>query len=123
VVDRGLLTDGPREQWREQALALLSTYDVLMSPVLAQPPIPAKRWGQESWLANMAANSRYAPFSAAWNVAGFPAMSVPAGVHPTAGTPLSVQLVARPGREATLLSLAASLEKLRPWQRVAPAYS
>ncbi|MFN8167529.1 MAG: amidase family protein [Candidatus Nanopelagicales bacterium] len=123
VVDRGLLTDGPREQWREQALGLLSTYDVLMSPVLAQPPIPAKRWGQESWLANMVANSRYAPFSAAWNVAGFPAMSVPAGVHPTAGTPLSVQLVARPGREATLLSLAASLEKLRPWQRVAPAYS
>lgn len=123
AVDRGLLTDGPRDQWREQALGLLSTYDVLMSPVLAQPPLPAKRWGQESWLANMVANSRYAPFSAAWNVAGFPAMSVPAGVHPTAGTPMSVQLVARPGREATLLSLAASLEKLRPWQRVAPAYS
>jgi amidase len=123
VVDRGLLTDGPRDQWREQALALLSTYDVLMSPVLAQPPIRAKRWGQESWVKNMIANSRYAPFSAAWNVAGFPAMSVPAGLHPTVGTPMAVQLVARPGREATLLSLAASLEKLRPWQRVAPAYS
>jgi amidase len=123
AVERGLLSDGMRDQWREQALSLLSTFDVLMSPVLAQPPVAARRWGRESWQANMAAGIRYAPFSAAWNVAGFPAMSVPAGVHPTAGTPLSVQLVARPGRESTLLSLAASLEKLRPWQRVAPAYS
>jgi amidase len=123
ILDRGLLADGPRDQWREQALALLSTYDVLMSPVLAQAPLAAKRWGASSWQANMLANTRFAPFAAAWNVAGFPAMSVPAGVHPTHGTPMSVQLVARPGREATLLSLAASLEKLRPWQRVAPAYA
>jgi amidase len=71
----------------------------------------------------MAAGIRYAPFSAAWNVAGFPAMSVPAGVHPIEGTPLSVQLVARPGRESTLLSVASALESARPWQRVAPAYS
>ena len=40
-----------------------------------------------------------------------------------------VKLLAKAARgteernEATLLSLAASLEKLRPWQRVAPAYS
>jgi amidase len=66
--------------------------------------------------------TRWAPFAAAWNIAGFPAMSVPAGVHPTAGTPMSVQLVARPGREATLLSLAATIEKLRPWARTAPDY-
>jgi amidase len=71
----------------------------------------------------MLANTRFAPFAAAWNVAGFPAMSVPAGVHPEHGTPMSVQLVARPGREAMLLSAAAALESLRPWRRVAPAYS
>jgi amidase len=50
-------------------------------------------------------------------------MSVPAGVHPTAGTPMAVQLVARPGREATLLSLAATIESIRPWPRLAPAYA
>ena len=120
VLDRGWLDDGARDRWREQATALLSTYDVLMSPVLAQPPLPATRWGAKSWLANMVANARYAPFSAAWNVAGFPAMSVPAGVHPVAGTPLSVQLVARPGRESTLLSVAAALESQRPWPRHPP---
>ncbi len=94
-----------------------------MSPVMAQAPLAAKRWGESSWQANMLANTRFAPFAAAWNVAGFPAMSVPAGVHPGHGTPMSVQLVARPGREAMLLSVAAALESLRPWRRVAPAYS
>lgn len=123
ILDRNLLKDAPRDEWREQATELLTTYDVVMSPVLAQPPLEARRWGEASWALNMVANSRYAPFSAAWNVAGFPAMSVPAGVHPSAGTPLSVQLVARPGREGLLLSVAASLESLRPWRRLAPAYS
>ena len=31
------------------------------------------------------------------------------------GFPLAVQLVGRPGDEATLLSLAAQLEAERPW--------
>jgi amidase len=46
-------------------------------------------------------------------------MAVPAGTHPD-GMPLSVQLVARPGRESLLLGLAATLERVRPWQRTAP---
>jgi amidase len=122
VISRGLLTDGPRDAWIRKATELLTTYDVLMTPVLAQPPIEAKSWGELTWAASMAANVPWAPFAAPWNVASFPAMSVPAGVHPTAGTPMSVQLVARPGREATLLSLAAAIEKLRPWARTAPDY-
>jgi amidase len=122
AVASGLLTEGPREDWKRRATELLTTYDVLMTPVLAQPPIEARRWGETSWAVTMGANVRYAPFSAPWNVAGFPAMAVPAGVHPGIGTPMSVQLVARPGREALLLSVARSLETLRPWRRTAPAY-
>ena len=57
----------------------------------------------------------------AWNIAGWPAMNVPAGVH-KAGTPLGVQLVARPGGERLLLGLAAQLEAARPWPRHAPEY-
>jgi amidase len=123
VLARNLLSEKPRDAWKEKAGDLLTTYDVLMTPVLAQPPIAAKRWSDGSWAATMAANVRYAPFAAPWNVASFPAMSVPAGVHPETGTPLAVQLVARPGREAVLLSLAATIERLRPWSRTAPAYS
>jgi amidase len=58
--------------------------------------------------------------AAPWNLAGWPAIAVPAGLHPN-GTPLSVQLVARPGGESLLLSIAAQLEQLRPWARTAPA--
>ena len=123
VLDRGLVREGARDAWIASSAELLTEYDVLMTPVLAQAPIAAKRWGDTSWAATMAASVPWAPFAAPWNLAGFPAMSVPAGVHPEHGTPMSVQLVARPGRERTLLSLARSIERLRPWSRTAPAYA
>lgn len=123
VIDRGLVREGSRDSWIESSTEMLTTYDVLMTPVLASAPIAAKRWGDTSWAATMAAMVPWAPFAAPWNLAGFPAMSVPAGVHPEHGTPMSVQLVARPGRERTLLSLARSIERLRPWPRTAPAYT
>ena len=67
---------------------------------------------------NFAANVRYAPFAAPWNLAGWPAMTVPAGLSPT-GLPLAVQLVAKPGGESQLIALARDLEEQRPWQRTA----
>lgn len=119
VEGRGWLGDAGRNRWRSAAQAWFTGRDVLVTPALAQPPIPAHRWGQRGWLANVVANSRYAPFAAPWNLAGFPAMVVPAGLHPR-GTPLAVQLVAPPGAEGLLLQVAAQLEQLRPWQRLAP---
>jgi amidase len=41
-------------------------------------------------------------------------MAVPFGFAAD-GMPLSIQVIARPGDEATLLSLAAQLEAERPW--------
>ncbi|MCW2495201.1 amidase family protein [Jatrophihabitans sp.] len=108
--------------WREVAEAFFDDHDVLITPALAQDPLPSVQWSERGWLANVWANARYAPFAAPWNLAGYPAMAVPAGVS-AYGQPLSVQLVARPGGEAMLLALAAQLEGLRPWRRVAPAYS
>jgi amidase len=108
-----------RERWRRQAGRFFADHDVLVTPALAQPPIAAAAWGKRGWVANLLANIRYAPFAAPWNLAGWPAMVVPAGMHP-AGTPLSVQLVTRPGGEALLLSVARQLEAVRPWPRTAP---
>lgn len=119
LLRRGWLKDSPRQQWVDAASRYFDDVDVLVTPALAQPPIAAVRWGQRGWAANLLANSRYAPFAAPWNLAGFPAMAVPAGRHPS-GMPLSVQLVGRPGGETLLLSVAAQLEQLRPWQRLAP---
>jgi amidase len=111
-----------RTKWRARAGRFFADFDVLVTPTLAQPPIAAKMWSQRGWLANILANARYAPFAAPWNVAGWPAMSVPAGLDPR-GLPLAVQLVAPPGGDAKLLALAAQLEQLRPWPRVASDYS
>ncbi|MDQ3759952.1 MAG: amidase family protein, partial [Actinomycetota bacterium] len=51
-----------------------------------------------------------------------PAASVPVGFS-KCGLPLAVQLVGRPNDEATLLSLAAQLERERPWADKRPPVS
>ncbi|MDT4996134.1 MAG: amidase [Pseudonocardiales bacterium] len=108
-----------RTRWQRAAERFFADYDVLLTPTLAQPPLEAGGWAGRGWLRNVWANARYAPFAAPWNLAGWPAMAVPAGLAPD-GLPLSVQLVSRPGSESLLLGLAATLERLRPWPRTAP---
>lgn len=108
-----------RKAFRAAVDQFFARFDVLLTPGLAQPPIRAVEWSRRAWLSNIVANSRYAPFAAPWNLAGFPAATLPAGMH-KGGTPLSVQFVSRPGREALLLSLAAYIESRQPWPRTAP---
>jgi len=117
----GLPHEKGRTNWQRRAAAFFDGHDVLLTPALAQSPIASTRWSERGWFANVWSNARYAPFAAPWNLAGWPAMAVPAGVT-AAGLPLSVQLVARPGGEALLLALAAQLEQLQPWPRLAPNY-
>jgi amidase len=116
VLRFGLPREAGRERWRGKAEAFFADHDVLVTPALAQSPLEAKAWGDRGWIPNLVANVRYAPFGAPWNLIGWPAIAVPAGLHPN-GMPLSVQLVARPGGEALLLGLAGQLEELRPWPR------
>ena len=117
---RGVVRDSDRVAFRTAMTDFFASYDVLLTPVLAAPPIAAERWGERPWPRVMAANVRYAPYAAPWNLAQYPAAAVPAGLHPKVGMPLSVQLVASDGGEAKLLGLAAQIERLAPWQRTAP---
>jgi amidase len=117
-----LMSERLRDSWVARADAFLSEYDVLVTPALAQPPIDARRWFSGGWSSTMLANIRYAPFAAPWNVAGMPAIVIPMGVHPQAGTPVAAQVVARRGSEALLLSVAAWVEQVRPWRRTAPGF-
>jgi amidase len=95
--------------------------DLLLTPVTTGPPLPARPWHERSFLANVAANARWAPWTAAWNLAALPAMVVPAGVRPE-GLPLAVQFVGPPGAEGRLLWLAGELERRQPWRRYAPVF-
>ena len=117
---RGVVRDSDRVAFRSAMTDFFASYDVLLTPVLAAPPIAAERWGERPWPRVVAANVRYAPYAAPWNLAQYPAAAVPAGLHPKVGMPLSVQLVASDGGEAKLLGLAAQIERLAPWQRTAP---
>ena len=56
----------------------------------------------------------YIPFTPLFNVTGQPAMSVPLHWN-GAGLPVGMQFVARLGDDATLIRLAAQLERAQPW--------
>ena len=116
---RGYPHAGGRETWRARAESFFADVDVLITPTLAQPPIESREWSRTSWPATLWANARYAPFAAPWNMIGWPAMTVPAGLDGE-GRPIGIQLVGRPGSERVLLGLAAQIEERQPWVRTAP---
>ncbi|MGB3066934.1 MAG: amidase [Ottowia sp.] len=98
------------------------TVDVLLTPTLASPPLPLGALSTQALTLNefQQAASAFCPFTGAFNATGQPAISLP--LHWTAeGLPLGVQLVGRFGEDATLLQLAAEIERAWPWfQRTAP---
>ena len=63
---------------------------------------------------------RFTPFTSMYNLTGQPAISLP--MHQSReGLPIGMMLAGRPGGEAPLLSLAASLEAAVPWAGRHPA--
>ncbi|WP_432979923.1 amidase [Dactylosporangium sp. CA-233914] len=120
---RGLVREDDRAAWRENCRNWFGDgrYDVLVTPALATAPPAADRWSARSWAANMLVNTRYAPYEAPWNFAGFPGLVIPVGVRPD-GLPVAVQLVGPPGSELLLLALAGQLEQAAPWRRHAPGW-
>ncbi|GAB2992165.1 amidase [Amycolatopsis acidiphila] len=115
-----LIRPGTKARWLSRAKEFFESYDVLLTPTLATLPPKAERWHERSSLANAVPAVRLAGFAGLWNLAGYPAMSVPASRHPN-GLPLGVQLVTTPQGEARLLALAAQLEALNPWPRLPQA--
>jgi amidase len=101
--------------------ALLSTYDVLLTPTLAQPPTPVGGLrDDDDPSAEFDAMGHFTPFTPLYNATGQPAVSLP--LHWTAdGLPIGVMLGGRYGEDATLVSLSAQLERARPWAARRPA--
>ena len=108
--------------WQAAAASFMTGRDLLLMPVTTGAPPPAVEWSRRSWRSNVVASLRWSGgYAGAWNLAGWPAVALPAGVDAATGTPIGVQLVARPGEEPLLLAVAALVERLRPWRRVAGA--
>ncbi len=93
-------------------------FDLLLSPVLAQPPLPIGHIGpQVPPREHLVRLLQFASFTAMQNVAGTPGISVPLGAS-SDGLPIGVHFGARLGQEQMLLDLAAALEQAQPWPRV-----
>ena len=104
-------------QWRAE----FEKYDVLLSPVLAQPPAPI------GYLSPTAAFplvferiSAYSPFTHFANIAGAPAVSLPLA-QSASGLPIGVMLAGAQGEEKMLLELSYELEEALPWRDRRPA--
>ena len=102
--------------------AIFDDVDVVLGPTLARSALPIGRYEGRGAPYTLNGALRWVPFNGVWNHVGNPAAAVPAGFD-AAGLPLSVQLVARPGAEATLFSLAHELEVARPWADARPPVS
>ena len=94
----------------------LSDYDVVLTPALAERPVPI---GEIDGLGSdpmekYRKSGHFTPFTAIVNVTGQPAIALPL-YHGEDGLPTAVQLIGPPAREEVLLGLAAQLEVAMPW--------
>ncbi len=99
-----------------QLVAFLAPYDALLTPALAERPLPIGTLDTAAPdpMSTFTRSGLFTPFTPVFNASGQPGISLPL-FHGEDGLPLAVQLVGRPADEATLLALAAQLEAARPW--------
>ncbi len=99
-----------------QIAASFETFDVLLTPTLAEPPAPLGTFDSPPGepLAGLFRAATYVPFTPPFNVTGQPGISLPLHWN-AAGLPIGVQFVGRVGDEETLLALAGELERAAPW--------
>ena len=64
----------------------------------------------------------YVQFSSVINLIGYCAASIPCGFSPE-GLPIGLQIIGRPGGEATVLAASAAFEEARPWAARRPPVS
>lgn len=110
---------GMRNTVARSVATFFGRYDLVLTPTM---PAVAQALGDfEARLTaydGLAWTSRlfdHTPYTAAFNVAGLPATSVPLGMGAESGMPVGIQFGAAYGREDLLLQLAGQLERAAPW--------
>jgi aspartyl-tRNA(Asn)/glutamyl-tRNA(Gln) amidotransferase subunit A len=86
-----------RDEYRERAEAALDGFDLLVTPTLSIEPPPAD-------VDELTVREAMIRFTIPFNMLGWPALAIPAGQT-------SVQIVSRPGDDALVLAVGASLER------------
>jgi amidase len=104
-------------QARMRALvAFLEGYDALLTPALAERPLPIGTLDANSSqpLETFTRSGYFTPFTPIFNASGQPAIALPL-FQGDDGLPLAVQIAGRPAGEGALLALAGQLEQALPW--------
>jgi amidase/aspartyl-tRNA(Asn)/glutamyl-tRNA(Gln) amidotransferase subunit A len=105
--------------------AVFADHDVIVSPTVGVPPISNASDG--STLGPSRVNGCEVERTIGWclthpiNFTGHPAISVPAGLTGE-GLPVGLQIIGRRFDDATVLAVAATLERVRPWVQDLPAW-
>ena len=105
-------------EFERRVLAAFAPWDAVLTPTTALTPRPLDWYPADDGEADFRAQVLHTPHTSFVNLTGLPAITLP--VHQTAeGLPMGVQLIGRPGEEATLLAIGRQLERRVPWtQRV-----
>jgi amidase len=102
---------------RRRVGRVFDRFDVVLTPTTAKPPPRIGALAGRGYWATSSTASATCPFAFAWNVVGWPAISIPAGLTES-GLPIGAQLLGRENDEATLLALAGALERAGDgWER------
>jgi amidase len=112
----GLAKPAASDPFRAKATAWFESFDLLIMPTLAEEPVLLGNWDDNGWFPTTMGIANWI-MTGHWNLAGFPAASIPAGMS-AGGLPLGVQVVAKPGADRLLLGLLQRLETEVPWRRL-----
>ncbi|MET8285285.1 amidase [Streptomyces sp. NPDC005132] len=101
--------------------ALFDTYDVLLAPTTAAPPLRIGSMANMSGLETERAVIAACPYAWPWNILGWPGVNVPAGFVGE-GLPVGAQLLGPAHSEPLLVSLASQLEDDQRWHERWPPH-
>jgi Asp-tRNA(Asn)/Glu-tRNA(Gln) amidotransferase A subunit family amidase len=92
-----------RQDYRERMAALLDSVDVLVTPTLSTV-------APSAGVGDLALREQLLRFTYPFNAIGAPALALPCGPAED-GLPASVQIVGRPGEDASVLAIGRALER------------
>lgn len=99
-------------QLRRRIATAWEDFDIIITPTLAQPPLPVGALRDDADpAADFEAQTRFTPWTSVLNITGSPAISLPLHHADVGGSrlPFGVQVVGRVGDDATVLQLARDL--------------
>jgi len=102
-----------------QIVSLFAQIDVLIVPTYMHPAIKVGEWSDLSPKDTLEKIINWIFPCPIFNTTGQPVINIPTGFD-RHNVPVGVQIVGKPNAEATIISLASSLEQAQPWNKQRP---